>query len=174
MNWEAIEAITAIIGTLAVIASLLYLSRQILDSNRQAELEGLRHTLDGFNDWTDLIIGSKETAELLIKGRANPESLDETENLQFECLHLRLLNTMEAWCRSVEETARSEAYRQTQIENLEEVVGFWFDNPGARRVWSNYKAAFPLLVDTFDSSLVKATSRRSESAADSIPRPPDT
>lgn len=96
MNWDAIGAVGEIIGALAVIITLIYLSRQIRDGNRQAELNGMQHTIDGFNQWMDLIVQSKDTARLLIKGREGLSAVDEEERLQFECLHIRCLNTMEA------------------------------------------------------------------------------
>lgn len=155
MNWDAINAITEVLGTLAVIVTLIYLSRQIRDGNRQAELEGLRFTLNGFNDYMALVVQSKETASLLRRGRDDVSSLDKDEYVQFECLHLHILNTMEGWCRSVEETARDEEYRRSQIENLNEVVSAWFMYPGSRATWNKFRDAFPLLITTFDAALEK-------------------
>jgi hypothetical protein len=155
VNWEAISAITEVVGTLAILITLIYLSRQVRDGNRQAELEGMRYTLNGFNDYMNLVVQSKETANLLRRGRDNVDSLDEDEYIQFECLHLHLLNTMEGWCRSVEETARDETYQRTQEANMEEVVATWFTNPGARTMWAQYRNAFPLLINTFDTALAK-------------------
>jgi hypothetical protein len=155
VNWEAISAVTEVVGTLAILITLIYLSRQVRDGNRQAELEGMRHTLNGFNDYMNLVVQSKETANLLRRGRDNVDSLDEDEYIQFECLHLHLLNTMEGWCRSVEETARDETYQRTQEANMEEVVAAWFTNSGARKIWAQYRDAFPLLVNTVDAALAK-------------------
>ena len=155
MNWDAVSAVTEVLGTLAVIITLIYLSRQIRDGNRQAELEGMRFTLNGFNDYMSLVVQSQETASLLRRVRNDISSLDEDEYLQFECLHLHILNTMEGWCRFVEETARDEEYRRSQIENLDEVVSAWFMYPGSIAMWTKFRDAFPLLVATFDAALAK-------------------
>ena len=155
MNWDAVSTVTEVLGTLAVIITLIYLSRQIRDGNRQAELEGMRFTLNGFNDYMNLIVQSKETANVLRRGRDDISSLDEDEHLQFECLHLHILNTMEGWCRFVEETARDEEYRRSQVENLNEVVSAWFVYPGSRATWTKFRDAFPLLIATFDAALAK-------------------
>ena len=155
MDWDAVSAITEVLGTLAVIITLVYLSRQIRDGNRQAELEGMRFTLNGFNDYMALVVQSKETANVLRRGRDDISSLDDDEYVQFECLHLHILNTMEGWCRSVEETARDKEYRQSQVENLNEVVSTWFTFPGSRAMWTKFRDAFPLLVATFDAALAR-------------------
>lgn len=56
----------------------------------------------------------------------------------------------------MEETARDEEYRQTQVQNVEEVVVGWFANPGARAVWEANRQVFPLLIETFEAGLAKA------------------
>ena len=55
MDWNAVGAIGEIVGAIAVVTTLLYLSTQVREGNKQAELEGFRHTLDGFNEWMDQI-----------------------------------------------------------------------------------------------------------------------
>jgi len=62
---------------------------------------------------------------------------------------------MEGWCRSVQETARDEDYRRTQVENIEAVVAAWFTYPGTRQMWTQYRDTFPLLIATFDAALEK-------------------
>ena len=155
MNWDAIGVITEIIGTIVVIITLVYLSKQVKDGNKQAELEGMRHTLDGFNQYCQLIVSDKTVAELMIKGRADFHELDEAEQMQFDHMHIHFLNTMEGWARSIEETAREESYKNIQEQNLEETVYYWFTDPGSRAVWDRYRAAFPLLHETFDRALTK-------------------
>ena len=69
MDWTAVGAVGEVFGAIAVFATLLYLSLQVRAGNKQAELNGLRHTIDGFNEWMDQVVGSKETASILRRGR---------------------------------------------------------------------------------------------------------
>ena len=153
MNWEAIGVITEILGTLVVIVTLIYLALQIKQVNRQAELETMRHTLDGFNQYCDLIVQSKQTANILNRGRINLDTLDADEKMQFEHLIIRFLNTLEGWYRSVQETARDKRYRLVQEQNIKEAVNGWLNHPGSRKIWENYQAAFPLVVDIVNEAL---------------------
>lgn len=140
-------------GAIAVFATLLYLSIQVREGNKHAELEALRHTLDGFNQWCDQVVASKQTASLLNRGREDIQSLDRDERIQFEHLHIRFLNTVEGWYRQVEETSRHGSYRATQMENIEAAIEGWLSYPGTREVWKTYRMAFPLVADLVDRSL---------------------
>lgn len=156
MDWTVIGVLTDIAGTLAVIATLIYLAIQVRTGNKQAELEGLRHTLDGFNQYCDLVVSSRETAALLNRGREGLEGLDEIERTQFEHLHIRFLNTVEGWYRQVMLTARDGRYRTGQLENIALAAQVWLGNPGGGAVWQQYRLAFPLVTDFIDEALAKA------------------
>lgn len=157
MNWTNLGIFTDIAATLAVFATLVYLSIQVRTSNKQAELEGLRHTFDGFNQWCDLIVGSKETARILNLGRDGLDNLDCVERTQFEHLYIRFLNTVEGWYRQVDQTSRDAHYRETQLGNIASAVQGWLGHPGSREVWESYKLDFPLVANFVDESLDAVT-----------------
>ena len=50
MNWEAIMAITEIIGVIAVVVSLLYLGFQVKQNTMQLRQDNLRETVRGTLD----------------------------------------------------------------------------------------------------------------------------
>ena len=153
MDWTAVGAIGEIAGAIAVFATLLYLSVQVREGNKQAELEALRHTIDGFNQWCDQIVASKQTASILNRGREDLASLDRDERIQFEHLHIRFLNTLEGWFRQVDQTSREGEYRTTQITNIEAAIQHWLGYPGAREVWATFRQAFPLVAELVDQTL---------------------
>ena len=78
------------------------------------------------------------------------DELDEDELLQFEHSHIRSLNTLEGWNRSVQETSRDKAYRITQEQNVKETINVWFSQPGSQKTWDKCQAAFPLVSDIFN------------------------
>ena len=97
MNWDAIAAIGELVGATAVVITLIYLSRQFRQANRQGEIEALRHTWDNLNQICDVFAESKEKADIVMRGRRSLDSLDPEEDLIFEHIHIRLLNTLESW-----------------------------------------------------------------------------
>lgn len=155
MNWTVVGAFSELAATIAVFITLVYLSIQVRVGNKQAELEALRHTLDGFNQWCDLIVGSKQVASLLNRGRENLDALDLDERTQFEHLQIRFLNTLEGWYRQVEQTSRDHDYQATQLANIETAVQEWLGYPGAQQVWQHYRLGFPLVAEFVDQALAK-------------------
>jgi len=84
VNWEAIGAVGEIIAAFGVIATLLYLSRQIRRSDETARAESLRVLLDGHRD-RSVVHGfaSPEVSDLLAKGLTDFGRLDASEKRRF-------------------------------------------------------------------------------------------
>ena len=84
MNWDAAGAIGEIIGALAVVASLLYLSIQIRRADQTQRAESVRAVLDGFRDrWNVNCFNEGDVADLFAKGLTDFEALDDSEKRRF-------------------------------------------------------------------------------------------
>ncbi len=153
MNWEAIGSIGEIIGSLAVVVTLFYLALQIRHANKQSEIDSLRHNWDGLNQICDQFSDSTEKASIINRGRASLESLDADEYLVFEHVHLRLLNTLEAWYLQVTQTSKPGPYLENQLANIAGIAVGYFDHPGTRELWDSLRDYFPPITDIIDSNL---------------------
>lgn len=142
MTWEAAGTIGEIVGTIAVVVSLIYVSIQIKHANKQSEIDALRHSWDGLNQICDRFSESVETASIINRGRESLTSLDDDERLIFEHIHLRLLNTMESWFLQVTQTSGPGPYRDSQIANIEGIVSGYIDYPGTRSLWDSLRPYF--------------------------------
>jgi len=158
MNWEAIGAIAEIVGSGAVVVSLIYLAVQIRHSNRQTEIEALRNTWGEMNQMCDSLTGSKELASIVNRGRDSLENLDADEFLMFQHYYLRLLNTLESWHLQVMQTSKPGPYRDRQIENLGEVVQGYIDYPGVREMWRGIRHYFQPIAEIVDRNISANTS----------------
>lgn len=149
MNWEALAAIGEIVGAGAVVLTLVYLSLQIRSANKQAEIEALRHSWDGLNQFCDALC-KLETASIVNRGRESLSNLDADEFLVFEHLHIRLLNTLESWHLQIDKTSKPGPYRDIQMENIAGVAGGYLGFPGTRELWGrigDYFVPIRQLVD---------------------------
>lgn len=153
MTWEALAAIGQILGALAVFITLVYLAIQVKHANVQAEVESHRHTWDMLNQWCDIVSSSRETAAVVSKGRKSLQSLDETESLIFEHVHLRMLNTLESWFLQIDRTAQDHTYKSQQLENLSGVARGYFSYPGTRQLWTALRGYFTTISDIVDAAL---------------------
>ena len=153
MNWEAIGTIGEIIGSIAVVISLVYVSLQIRHANKQSEIDAFRHTWENLNQLCDVFGSSKETASIINRGRASLASLDDDEYLIFEHIHLRLLNTLESWYLQVTQTSKPGGYQDSQLANLSGIAAGYLGFPGTRELWDRLRDYFVPIAGVVDAAL---------------------
>ena len=91
MNWDAIGAIGEIAGALAVVVTLLFLSRQIRETARQIHLNSATEVNSLFNDAFDPIYNNEHNLTLWVEGQRNPASLSEDDLAVFFLFVTRLM-----------------------------------------------------------------------------------
>jgi hypothetical protein len=156
MNWDAISAVAETISTIAVLVTLIYLAVQIRIANKQRETESLRHNYDGLNRMCELLAESPEKASIVNRGRVSLESLTDEERLVFEFMHIRILNTIESWYMQLMETSPPGEYRDQQLENIEGVIVYMLNYPGAQEIWGMVKHTFEPVQKLVDDALSSA------------------
>jgi len=93
MNWEAIGAIGEIMGAAAVVATLVYLAKQIRAQSKANESENFNGLMDGFNQFNSLLATDKGLYRLFITGLNHPEELDADQAGQFAALYRMFINS---------------------------------------------------------------------------------
>jgi hypothetical protein len=156
MNWDAISAVADTVGTVAVLITLIYLAIQIRNSNKQQEIESYRHNWDGLNRMCELLSESTERASVVKRGRGSLDNLSDEEQIVFEFLHIRILNTIEAWHHQLLATSPPGPYRDHQLDNLAGVIVYIFNYPGTLAIWEKAKHTFVPIQELFDDSISAA------------------
>ena len=85
MNWDAVIAITEVIGVIAVIASLIYVAIQIRQNTEIARANIVHGTSDSWANFHGMLAVDSNLADLYRRGTLG-ETLTETEVIQFESL----------------------------------------------------------------------------------------
>src|SRR5215470_9601515 len=83
MNWQAIGAIGEVVGAIAVVATLLYLARDIRQNSRSLAISALRDTTSNWNQWGNMIAASGDLAEIVARGNRALDELSEAEALRY-------------------------------------------------------------------------------------------
>ena len=83
MNWEAIGAIGQLLGAVAVVATLLYIAREVRQNSRSLSISALRDTTAQWNHWSEMIATSTDLAEIVSKGNKSYDNLSESESLRY-------------------------------------------------------------------------------------------
>ncbi len=82
MNWEAIGAVGEILGAIAVIATLIYLARQIKDSSRAARSQAITDATTGIQAFYQELGSNAQACEVFLEGFLDPESLSTQAQYQ--------------------------------------------------------------------------------------------
>lgn len=83
MNWDMITAIVAIIGTAAIVASLLYVGRQMRKATRQRGLESYHSVLREADDFCKLIAQEQTNADIWWRASKGLAKLTDTERVRY-------------------------------------------------------------------------------------------
>jgi hypothetical protein len=113
VNWEAISAIGQIVGALAVVISLIYLTREI---RRNARAERLA-SMDSLIRWLGELVTHPHVRELYYRGIHDFESLKDADIVGFSMLMDQLFYMYQ------------EIYYQQLEGNLDPRVWPWADAP---------------------------------------------
>ena len=85
MNWDAIGAIGELLGALVVVATLVYLSRQVRESNKHASSEVERHIQEKWNEMLMYWSKDDKTRDICRRGHRSYLDLEEDEKVVFLC-----------------------------------------------------------------------------------------
>lgn len=92
MNWDALGAIGELIGAVAVVVTLLYIARQIHQTNVRSQATARYSLIEALGEVNLLIASDKQVASVLRRGLQGDE-LDDDESIQFFALLGQFLNT---------------------------------------------------------------------------------
>ena len=121
MTWDAIDALSSVIGTVAVVVSLVYLAIQVRNQNKESRLAAIHEISVAFRDSMTSLLND-DNASLILKANADVNSLNDNERLKVLVLAQRFLRVWE------------EAYFQYTSNRL--------DN----RIWQNMVAQYLSLL----------------------------
>lgn len=109
MNWDAISAISDILGASAVVVSLVYLALQIRSQNKQEKLSALREMSRELRG-TTAMFANKNMSDIFVRANKDFNSLTDAESVQLIVL---TTNIFRAW---------ENAFLESKVGNLEESV----------------------------------------------------
>jgi len=153
MNWDAIGAVAETAGTILVLVTLIYLAIQVRIANKQREIESLRHTYDSINRICELLSENTEKASIVLRGRKSLENLTDEEQMVFEFMHIRILNSVESWYMQLMDTSPPGEYRDQQLDNIVSIILYFFESPGAQEIWATAKHTFVPVQKLVDDAL---------------------
>ena len=95
MNWEAIGAIAEMIGSLAVLATLVYLAFQVRQASRNTKSASTNQVRAGVIGALSAISSDTEAVKTYTKGLVDPDSLELHEKVRFDLMIFQTLRVTE-------------------------------------------------------------------------------
>ena len=80
MNWDAISAVSQLVGSIAVVVSVLYLAVQLRSSTRVARVAAMDAAAAALRDVTKPFMENAELARIWRTGLENLEALSHRKN----------------------------------------------------------------------------------------------
>lgn len=86
MNWDAISAVSEVVGVTAVLITFIYLAIQIRQNTAAVATSTYESVMTGFNDINVVVASDPALASLLDRGCQNPSTLNAEDIVQFNFL----------------------------------------------------------------------------------------
>lgn len=158
MNWEAVGAVGEIAGAITVLITLIYLALQVRQNTNQLQDTAMQASMKDWNTLRAAQLGSRDVAELWVKGLNNLTSLDETDRYRFvQGIHIQMTATFGLDRRI--NVGSFEGYDSSTIDDwLERMVRF----PGIRTVWAEIGSGYPKSFQDKVSKAMRKTAGANE------------
>ena len=127
MNWEMVGAVAEAAGAAGVIATLIYLAKQMRSSAAATRMAAGRATTDALVPLWQALVSDSETASVWRRGLADPDELDEDERVRFYVIIIFTVRAIERLWRE-REAGRAEDWVDPWLESW----GFTMRAPGFR------------------------------------------
>jgi hypothetical protein len=97
LDWNAIGAVGETLGAVAVIVTLLYLSKQIRQNSRAVQVAALRDTTAQWNHWSELLATSPGLSDIVARGNQSYKSLPTADALRYGAFIQTFFDNVESY-----------------------------------------------------------------------------
>ena len=152
MNWEALGALSELLGAAAVVLTLLYLSRQIAHQNRALETTTRDSVFRQLQEYNFVVMGDERLGGLFQRGVAevDPEGFSENDRARFIHAIFGFFKIYEnIYFHRLEGSISEEAWSQNR-----QILFLYAGQPGGRAYWERRRGAFdPRFQGMLDAAL---------------------
>jgi len=158
MNWDAIGAVSELVGALAVVITLIYLALQIRQNTRAVRLDTGHAITEEFRSMFALMAEHKELAELVHAAAADPSAISGVEKVRYYGLNGNFMRAIEnayiQWSEG--------ALDLRHWEGMKRMVCDYAQLPGFQEFWSDRKHWFSEDFQRFMDTDIFATDHKVE------------
>jgi len=138
MNWDAVGALSELIGAVAVIITLIYLAVQVRQNTLSNQNSASQTISAQYSEWLSLIIENESVAHIYRLGQQDLDQLTDEEKIRYGMLLTQL-------CRACESQYQQHRTKMAPEEMWESTLGALvsvFSRPGGSEWWDKYGDGF--------------------------------
>jgi hypothetical protein len=136
-----------VFGALAVVLTILYISKEIRQNSKALEVNALRDTTAQWNHWSNMLASSPDLADIVTRGNHSFAELSDSESLRYGAYIQSFFDNAESY-----RTLVVEIKLEKDIAVLESIVARRLAIPGFLSWWaenrSDYAAEFADWIDS--------------------------
>jgi hypothetical protein len=83
VTWEAASAIAQVLGSVAIVITLIYLAAQIRQANRATLIAGYYQITEQWHRWSELVVTTPDLSTLILRGNASLKDLTAEQALRY-------------------------------------------------------------------------------------------
>jgi hypothetical protein len=142
MNWDAVSAISEVIGAAAVVASLVFVGVQLRSNTKVLKLTFTDSSVHRFKESVIRLAESEQLSELLLRGVPDPEMLDGQDSYRFSLMIQAYILEYSNFYMHY----KAGALDKQTFESLDSQMRNFCNAPGLKAYWersgNNYPAEF--------------------------------
>jgi len=150
MNWTAIGATGELLGAIGVIASLLYLARQMRRAAADARRAAAQAVFTKMNTVYESVSANPQLADVYLRGTANLSALSPAEGVQFSAVLIGFVRSYE----EILHYKRAGAVGDWVWESVELVVLPTLATPGGLEWWAKRRSWFTSVFQAHIASVL--------------------
>ena len=135
MNWDAIGAIAELLGSVAVVITLLFLAAQLRSNSAMLRNSSMQSQAAAMTGWAANLAGDPELYSLYRKGLIDDASLSKEELGRFDLVLVQVFQSVSAIHRQYVNGGMDDATWEANLLTL----GASFNTPGGRASWERQK-----------------------------------
>jgi hypothetical protein len=137
MNWDAISAIAETIGTIAVVASLVYVAAQIRQNTRDSRMASFESAVRGTTNWHQNLAADPEMLRVLLQGQRDYKGLSPEDRLRFQTLMITWIMEYQNFKMPFDEgTIERGSFSDRSLGEVEKHILSLLRTPGGQQWWA--------------------------------------
>lgn len=140
MNWDAFGAISELVGSIALIVTLVYLAAQLRQNTRATKSATFQTINDGMSRVTEVFATDPELSRIMLRGRTGLEQLSPEERVRFSFALMMVMRRLHA-------VLAQEEFGMAGVEFAEayerSALSLFLNSRGELEWWRSAKQAFP-------------------------------